>query len=87
MKRVPLPARIAVSKAKILAGEGHPFGGSVEAVRPVRKRVRIGAPDPSLTGCSGLAVLTEFADQLEFAPTFGPAHRADQEAAPGVDRR
>jgi len=41
---------------------------TVEAVRPARKRVRIGAPDPSLTGCSGLAALAEFADQLEFAP-------------------
>ena len=52
---------------------------TVEAVRPVRKRVRIGAPDPSLTGCSGLAALTEFADLVGFAPTLdrhvGPIKR------------
>lgn len=43
---------------------------AVRAVKAVRKRVRIGAPDPSLTGFSGLAALTEFADRFEFAPTL-----------------
>lgn len=36
----------------------------------VRKRVRIGAPDPSLTATSGVAAVGEFVDKLDVVARF-----------------
>ncbi len=38
--------------------------------KQVRKRVQIGAPDPSLTGHSGVAALAEFIDKLDVVGVF-----------------
>ena len=38
--------------------------GSVREIRRLRRRVRIGAPDPSVTSFSGMAVVTELVDRL-----------------------
>ena len=46
---------------------------SVKRVRRrkhVRKRVRVGAPDPSLTATSGVAALAEFLTKLDVVVTF-----------------
>jgi hypothetical protein len=46
---------------------------SVKRVRRrgrVRKQVRIGAPDPSLTGSSGVAAIAEFVDKLDVVGRF-----------------
>jgi hypothetical protein len=46
---------------------------SVKRVRRrgrARKRVRIGAPDPSLTATSGVAALAEFVDRLDVVGRF-----------------
>ena len=39
--------------------------GSVREIRRLRRRVRIGAPDPSLTRFSGMAAVTELVDRLD----------------------
>jgi hypothetical protein len=38
--------------------------GRVREIRRLRRRVRIGAPDPSLTPFSGMAAVTELVDRL-----------------------
>lgn len=38
--------------------------GRVREIRPLRRRVGIGAPDPSLTAVSGMAAVTELVDCL-----------------------
>jgi hypothetical protein len=38
--------------------------GSVREIRRLRRRVRIGAPDPSVTSFSGMAAVTELVDRL-----------------------
>ena len=38
--------------------------------KPVRKRVRIGVPDPSLTATSGVVALAEFLDKLKVVDVF-----------------
>ena len=38
--------------------------GTVREIRRLRRRVRVGAPDPSLTPVSGLAAVTELVDRL-----------------------
>ena len=38
--------------------------GRVREIRRLRRRVRIGAPDPALTPVSGLAAVTELVDRL-----------------------
>lgn len=38
--------------------------GSVREIRRLRRRVRIGAPDPSVTSFSGMAAVTELIDRL-----------------------
>ena len=50
----------------------HPTGrkdtyrvGRVRGDRRLRRRVRIGAPDPSLTRCSGMVAVTELVDRLD----------------------
>ncbi|MGH4019328.1 MAG: hypothetical protein ACRDT0_08850 [Pseudonocardiaceae bacterium] len=38
--------------------------GGVREIHRLRRRVRIGAPDPSLTRVSGMAAVTELVDRL-----------------------
>ena len=38
--------------------------GRVRDIRRLRRRVRVGAPDPTLTGVSGMAAVTELVDRL-----------------------
>ena len=38
--------------------------GRVREIHRLRRRVRVGAPDPSLTGYSGMAAVTELVDRL-----------------------
>jgi hypothetical protein len=38
--------------------------GRVREIRRLRRRVRIGAPDPSLTSVSGTVAVTELVDHL-----------------------
>jgi hypothetical protein len=38
--------------------------GGVREIRRLRRRVGIGAPDPSLTAVSGMALVTELVDRL-----------------------
>ena len=38
--------------------------GGVREIRRLRRRVRVGAPDPSLTPVSGMAAVTELVDRL-----------------------
>ena len=38
--------------------------GRVRGIRRLRRRVRVGAPDPTLTGVSGMAAVTELVDRL-----------------------
>ena len=38
--------------------------GTVREIRRLRRRVRVGAPDPALTPVSGLAAVTELVDRL-----------------------
>ena len=38
--------------------------GRVREIRRLRRRVRIGAPDPSLTRFSGMVAVTELVDRL-----------------------
>jgi len=38
--------------------------GRVREIRRLRRRVRVGAPDPSLTSVSGMAAVTELVDRL-----------------------
>ena len=38
--------------------------GRVRGIRRLRRRVRVGAPDPSLTPVSGMAAVTELVDRL-----------------------
>lgn len=45
-------------------GEGTYLVGSVRGKRGERPRVRVGAPDPSLTAVSGMAAVTELVDRL-----------------------
>lgn len=53
----------------------------------VRKRVRIGAPDPSLTATSGVAAIAEFVDKLDVVGRFdqavGPIKKRDRGASAG----
>lgn len=53
----------------------------------VRKRVRIGAPDPSLTATSGIAAVAEFVDKLDVVSGFdrgiGPIKKRDRGATAG----
>lgn len=53
----------------------------------VRKRVRIGAPDPSLTATSGVAAVGEFVDKLnvvgEFDRGIGSIKKRDRGASAG----
>lgn len=52
------------------------------------KRVRVGAPDASLTGCSGLAAVTELVDRLAVVGTLdrhiGPIKRRDRGLSAGA---
>lgn len=52
-----------------------------------RRRVRIGAPDASVTGCAGVAVLSELVDRLgvveEFDAAIGPIKVRDRGASAG----
>jgi hypothetical protein len=56
--------------------------GRVRQRRRSRPRVRIGAPDPSLTGCSGMAAVTELVDRLDVVArldaTIGPIKQRDR---------
>jgi len=63
---------------------------SVKRVRRrgrVRKRVRIGAPDPSLTATSGVAAIAEFVDKLDVVGRFdraiGSIKKRDRGASAG----
>jgi hypothetical protein len=38
--------------------------GRVREIRRLRRRLRVGAPDPSLTAVSGMAAVTELVDRL-----------------------
>jgi len=53
----------------------------------VRKRVRVGAPDPSLTATSGVAAVAEFVDKLEVVERFdrgiGSIKKRDRGASAG----
>lgn len=42
----------------------------VRGCGPARKRVRVGAPDPSLTATSGVAAVAEFVEKLDVVGTF-----------------
>lgn len=54
----------------------------------VRKRVRIGAPDPSLTAMSGVAAVAEFVDKLDVVAAFdrgiGSIKKRDRGASAGA---
>lgn len=56
--------------------------GRVRQRRRFRARVRVGAPDPSLTGCSGMAAVTELADRLDVVgrlnAAIGPIKQRDR---------
>ena len=53
----------------------------------VQKRVRVGAPDPSLTATSGVAAIAEFVDKLDVVGTFdrgiGPIKQRERGATAG----
>ena len=53
----------------------------------VGKRVRIGAPDPSLTATSGVAAVAEFVDKLDVVARFdrgvGPIKKRDRGVSAG----
>lgn len=57
------------------------------ARKRVRKRVRIGAPDPSLTSTSGVAAVAEFIEKLDVVGTFdrgiGAIKQRDRGASAG----
>ena len=50
----------------------------------VRKRVRIGAPDPSLTAMSGVAAVAEFLEKLDVVGTFDRGVGSIKKRARGV---
>ena len=51
------------------------------------KRVRVGAPDPSLTATSGVSAIGEFLDKLDVVATFyrgiGPLKQRERGATAG----
>lgn len=49
-----------------------------------RKRVRIGAPDPSLTATSGVAAVAEFVEKLDVVGTFDRGIGAIKQRARGA---
>ena len=51
---------------------------TVREIRRLRRRVRVGASDPSLTPVSGLAAVTELVDRLNMITLFGCGDRAGQ---------
>src|SRR5665809_16658 len=53
-----------VSKPLITSREGTCWVSRVRDRRKGRKQLRIGAPDESLTGCAGVAVVRELVDRL-----------------------
>ena len=55
--------------------------GRVREIRRLRRRVRVGAPDPALTPVSGLAAVTELVDRL------GMIERLDAAVGPIKTRR
>ena len=52
--------------------------------KPARKRVKIGAPDPSLTATSGVAAVAEFLDKLGVVDMFDRGVGSIKERARGV---
>ena len=50
--------------------------GRVREIHRLRRRVRVGAPDPSVTSFSGMAAVTELVDRL------GMIRRADPHPPP-----
>jgi hypothetical protein len=56
--------------------------GRVREIRRLRRRVRVGAPDPSLTRFSGMAAVTELIDRLNMIQlldaTIGPIKERDR---------
>jgi hypothetical protein len=56
--------------------------GSVREIRRLRRRVRIGAPDPSVTSFSGMAAVTELVDRLNMITlldaVIGPIKERDR---------
>jgi hypothetical protein len=52
--------------------------------KQARKRVRIGAPDPSLTGMSGVAAVAEFVDKLDVVGILDRGVGAIKQRARGV---
>lgn len=52
--------------------------GRVREIYRLRRRVRIGAPDPRLTGVSGMVAVTELGRPPEYDQVVGCGDRADQ---------
>jgi hypothetical protein len=56
--------------------------GRVREIHRLRRRVRVGAPDPSVTSFSGMAAVTELVDRLGMIrlldATIGPIKSRDR---------
>lgn len=63
-------------RIRVVEAVDDPSGKSTLSVKRIRrrklarKRVRIGAPDPSLTAMSGVAAVSEFVEKLDVVGTF-----------------
>jgi hypothetical protein len=53
--------------------EGHLSGEQTTGGKWARPKVCVGAPDPALTGVSGMAAITELCDQLEVVDALDAA--------------
>ncbi|MCA1681633.1 MAG: hypothetical protein LC700_00370 [Actinobacteria bacterium] len=60
---------------------------TLRGMRRLRRRVRIGAPDPTLTPVSGMVAVTELVDRLGVITLLDAAIGPIKEPRPGAHQR